>query len=444
MDDFWFLKIINIFLASLFFSWAWCIKKVVGVWLNPASIFLLFWFFFTAFPLIIAFEVPVDPWAIIYIFLFCFFFSLPSFLFHWSYALTRNECKLSAEHYFDTPVMASALYFFAAFSVSMVFLSVLQQGISITQLLEDPVAVGGIYAGKRYSGEIVPSLYAQLGLQCSYYTAALGGLVYGSRRKVRGKTILLILVFLPALLVMFLQSAKGLFFFSMFLFLGGILVSKIYNKDLTLIDLSGIRKIFLYGFLFLPILLVSFLSRGIYQLNDTVLIINRLRFYLISYSSVHLPAFSDWFSERYLSGSLLQYKQEFLTTGFYTFMSFFQLAGDNRSVPMGVYDEYFTYGDYIKGNLFTVFRGLITDFGLMGSMVFALIVGSISCIGYWLLLTQRKSAFAIVFFVYFVAISYQTFVISSLTWLTIPFVFLIQWTMLFFMMKVKIYSRIEK
>ena len=35
---------------------------------------------------------------------------------------------------------------------------------------------------------------------------------------------------------------------------------------------------------------------------------------------------------------------------------------------MGVYDEFFTYGEYVKGNLYTVFRGIITDFGLLGSL----------------------------------------------------------------------------
>ncbi|HHK2201468.1 TPA: oligosaccharide repeat unit polymerase, partial [Pseudomonas aeruginosa] len=142
-----------------------------------------------------------------------------------------------------------------------------------------------------------------------------------------GRFKLLFFTFLPALLVMLLQSAKGLFFFSIFLFFGGMLVSRVYNKNYTLVGFKDFRFLLLYGLLILPILIFSFLSRGIYQLDDTALMINRLRYYLVTYSSVHLPAFSDWFSERYFGESLMHYRQESSTLGFYTFMSFFQLAG---------------------------------------------------------------------------------------------------------------------
>ncbi|RYZ83381.1 MAG: oligosaccharide repeat unit polymerase, partial [Proteobacteria bacterium] len=187
-----------------------------------------------------------------------------------------------------------------------------------------------------------------------------------------------------------------------------------------------------------PIVIASFLSRGIYQIDDTSLILNKLRYYLVTYSSVHLPAFSDWFSERYFNESSMNYRQEYLTGGFYTFMSFFQMLGDERYVPMGTYDEFYTHGEYVKGNLFTIYRGLITDFGLLGSFIFALVAGSACCLGYKRLLTREHSPFAIVFFIFFVAVSYQTYLISTLTWLTIPLVFCVQWAMLACLMKLKI------
>lgn len=441
MDDFWIYKIVNFFLSAFFLLGAWSAKKAFSVWLNPVSIFSLFWFFYTAFPLLVAFEAPVNPLAIAYILLFCLSFSLSSFMFPWRVALALNENKPDAAYYFNRPLMVASFYGAAGFAVLMNFLGVLEQGISISQLISNPIAVGGIYAGKRYSGEIVSSIFSQLGLQSSYYTAVFGGLVYGSRGAVKGKIKLLVFAFLPALLVMFLQSAKGLFFFSVFLFLGGVLVTRIYNKNYTLINYAGLRVLSLYGLLVFPIVLASFLSRGIYELDDTSLMLNRLRYYLVTYSSVHLPAFSDWFSERYLNESLMSYRHDVLTMGFYTFMSFFHLAGDDRSLPMGIYDEFYTYGDYVKGNLFTVFRGLINDFGLFGSLVFAFVAGIFCNLSYWRLLSCRNSAFAVMFFIYFVAISYQTYIISSLSWLTVPLVFLVQWFLLFILMRVGFVGR---
>jgi len=441
MDDFWIYKFINFFLSIFFLLGAWSAKKAFSVWLNPVSIFSLFWFLYTAFPLVVAFEAPVNPLAIVYILLFCLSFSLSGYMFPWRVALARNESKPDAAYYFNRPLMVAAFYGVAGFAVLMNFLGVLQQGISIEQLLSNPIAVGGIYAGKRYSGEIVPNVFSQLGLQCCYYTAVFGGLIYGSRGAAKGKIKFLVFTFLPALLVMFLQSAKGLFFFSVFLFLGGLLVTRIYNKNYTLINYTGFRALSLYGLLVFPIVLASFLSRGIYELDDTSLILNRLRFYLVTYSSVHLPAFSDWFSERYLGESLMSYRHDTLTMGFYTFMSFFQLAGDNRSLPMGIYDEFYTYGEYVKGNLFTVFRGLINDFGLLGSFVFAFFAGFFCNLIYWRLLSCRNSAFAVMFFIYFVAVSYQTYIISSLSWLTVPLVFLVQWFLLLILMRVGFVGR---
>ncbi|EOZ4724139.1 O-antigen polymerase [Pseudomonas aeruginosa] len=439
--SFFYLKLINIFLSSFFLLGAWCARKIFSVWLNPVSIFSLLWFFYTVFPLLVAFEAPVSPFAILYILIFCFVFSLSSFVFPWGVAFSRNENKPNASCYFDVPLMVLAFYSCSGISAIMIFWGVLQQGISLEQLLNNPVSIGGIYAGKRYSGEIVSSVFSQVGLQCSYYTAVFGGLIYGARSEARGRFKLLFFTFLPALLVMLLQSAKGLFFFSIFLFFGGMLVSRVYNKNYTLVGFKDFRFLLLYGLLILPILIFSFLSRGIYQLDDTALMINRLRYYLVTYSSVHLPAFSDWFSERYFGESLMHYRQESSTLGFYTFMSFFQLAGDDRSVAMGVYDEFFTYGEYVKGNLYTVFRGIITDFGLLGSLFFAFILGLFCNLCYWRLLCRNGSAFAILFFCYFVAISYQTYIISSLTWLTLPFVFIVQWFMLGFLLKFRFYTR---
>lgn len=441
MDDFWIYKFINFFLSVFFLLGAWSAKKAFSVWLNPVSIFLLFWFFYTAFPLVVAFEAPVNPLAIVYILFFCLSFSLSGYMVPWRVALARNENKPDAAYYFNRPLMVAAFYGAAGFAVLMNFLGVLQQGISIEQLLSNPIAVGGIYAGKRYSGEIVPNVFSQLGLQCCYYTAVFGGLIYGSRGAAKGKIRFLAFTFLPALLVMFLQSAKGLFFFSIFLFLGGVLVTRLYNKNYTLMDYSGFRSLFLCGLLVFPIVVASFMSRGIYAVDDPVLVLNRLRYYLVTYSSVHLPAFSDWFSERYFNESLMGYKQDVMTMGFFTFMSFFRLAGDDRYVPMGTYDEFYTCGEFIKGNLFTVFRGLINDFGLFGSLVFAFFAGVFCNLIYWRLLSHRNSPFAVIAFVYFVAICYQTYLVSSLTWLTVPLVFMVQWAFLFVVMKIRFVRR---
>ena len=438
MTDFLLFKVLNVSLSFLFVVLAYAGKRTVGAWLNPVSIFCLFWFLYVFLPLIIAFEAPVSPFAIVYILLFCLMFSVSSYLFNWRLAIDQNKKKRQLGYYIDKKdivFILIALSFLAALST---LIGVLKQGISLEQILANPISIGGIYASKRYSSEIDKNVFSQVGLSLSYVVVVLGGLLYGARANLKSREYLIPLAFLPALTVMILQSAKGLFAFSIFLFIGGILIARVYSQRLYLFSLSDFKRLSIYGLLGVPFIIASFLSRGLYNAGSLEVVLDKLRYYLVTYSSVHLPAFSDWFSERYFNVSIMSYKQEYFTLGFYTFTSFFRLAGDDRDVPMGVYDEFFQYGEYIKGNLYTVFRGLITDFGLLGSLTYALLLGLICSAMYWFLLVRRRSSFTLVFFIYFVAVSYQTYIISSLTWLTLPFVFLLQYILMVYIMKFRV------
>lgn len=439
MDSFLFFKFLNVLLSSFLLIGSWLAKRVIGVWLNPVSILLIIWFFYIFAPLLIAFEAPVNPFSVLYIVFFCYAFFFSLFFFKCREAFLRNRNKPPAEYYFDKSIIRTFFYFFSVFAVVMTVLGMFRQGISLKLMLSNPLAVGGEYAGRRYAGDLVSSIYSQLGLQACYYTAVFGGLIYGVQNRLKRKGHLLFFAFFPALLIMLTQSAKGLFFFSIFLFFGGLLVTRVYKQNFTLMSFADFRSVCKYAVLAFPVVIASFLSRGLYQSShDISFILNRLRSYLISYSSVHLPAFSDWFSGRYFNDSLVYYKQETLTWGFYTFMSIFRLLGDDRYVPMGTYDEFYEYGDFIKGNLYTVFRGLITDFSLPGSLFVGFLLGLLCNFAYWLLLGRRSSAFSVVFFIYFLAICYQTYAISSFIWITIPFVFCLQWLMLHFLMKIKV------
>ena len=218
---------------------------------------------------------------------------------------------------------------------------------------------------------------------------------------------------LPSILVMLLQSAKGLFFLSSAFFAGSWLVTRIFQNDFRFPQISLFQGI--AAFLVLSTFVItSFISRIGVDFNT-------LRFYIASYSSGHLYAFSDWFSHRYFeiySGN--NYEQLNLEGGFYTFMAFFKAFGDSRNVPIGIYDEFFEIPGLLQTNIYTVFRGLISDFGLFGSLIFATFVGLVSNAVFYVLFANKHSPLAIVFFIYSVGFLYQTYIVSSLSWLSIP------------------------
>jgi hypothetical protein len=96
-------------------------------------------------------------------------------------------------------------------------------------------------------------------------------------------------------------------------------------------------------------------------------------------------------------------------------MSIFRLFGDDRYVPLGVYDEFYRDG-LITTNIYTIFRGLISDFTLPGSLFVLAIIGSFFSMVYINLLCRRKALVEIIIYPYIIGIIYQTYIISTLIW----------------------------
>jgi oligosaccharide repeat unit polymerase len=88
--------------------------------------------------------------------------------------------------------------------------------------------------------------------------------------------------------------------------------------------------------------------------------------HLVKYVIGNVPAFEGWFSTRITDGQT--------PTGFYTFMGIYSnLHIAARQV--GTYSDYYTLAPNVSTNVYTVFRGLITDFGFAGSYVIVFVVG---------------------------------------------------------------------
>jgi hypothetical protein len=129
----------------------------------------------------------------------------------------------------------------------------------------------------------------------------------------------------------------------------------------------------------------------------------------------------DWFSDRYFGiAAFAGYEQPELLGGYYTFHGVARLLGDVPPVPLGVYEEYFELPNVLITNIYTMFRGLISDFGLAGSLIAGAIWGGISAAAFFALLTRSFSAIGAVVYIYSVGLIYQSYVISSLTWISIP------------------------
>jgi oligosaccharide repeat unit polymerase len=393
-------------LGGIFFA-AW---RKTGIWFNPASLFAMAWVVYLAVPLLVGFGVDFNPAAAIYIVFFVFCFSLSVFGTQWSGVVDQNKFKVILGGIFSNK---SLIYFFLLLLVLAVMLHLLDLSAQGFPVSFDALSIGGEYASRRYAGELNENIFQKLALLASFQVVVFGGLVFGGATRRSRQIIVLLLAFIPSALVMLLQSAKGLLFLSAALFIGAWLVTRVFANDFRLPQvpllpvLLGVLGLF-------GLVVASFIAR----FGPDVDI---LRYYLASYSSGHFFAFSDWFSDRYFGVALFQgYDQSELQVGFYTFMGFFRALGDARPVPLGVYDEFFEIDGVLITNIYTAFRGLIFDFGLFGSLLFAVLAGLIANLSFYFLLCKRFAVIPVVIFIYMVGLIYQSYLVSSLTWVSVP------------------------
>ena len=407
-------KLLAITFSLLILLQAGIIRSIVGTWIFPACLFSLFWFAYTFIPLVFLFEIPVESLSVAFIFLCCTTFSLTSFFFNWKKAFSRNKSLVRVS--LTNDFMVSAFYILSAFSLIFLLINTLIQGFSLNQIIFNLMDTSSEYMARRYTDNLSVSIFGQMSVVLTYTAAIIGGLIYPQIKKKSSQISVIICALTPSILVMLIQAAKGMLFLSIVFFAAGVLISKLRNHDLKLITKSSIRQFFIYGLLIFPALITSFMARGLYETTDFEFIKNELIRYFASYSSAHLYAFSDWFSYFIGNTSVINYNVDASGYGFFTFMSIFKLFGSTRIVESGIYTEYYFYGDLIQSNIFTIFRGLIIDFGLLGSIIFMLGFGFFLNFSFNKLLNSYESAINISIFIHSMGYFYTSFIISLLIW----------------------------
>ncbi len=406
-------KLIAIFFSLLIFAQAYFIRKIVGTWIFPACLFSLAWFFYTFFPLVFLFGVPIEPLSIGYIFLCTLLFSIGSLPFNWPKAFRANSLKTAFDaERLDSVFLHRFLYFASVVAICATLISLISNGVTLNFSLINLLEISGQFAEMRGQGEIYYGNWGRASIVFTYVSALVGGLVYFNAHSSLRKSAILIATFTPSVFVMLTQSAKLTLFLSFGFFFSAILIQKIYNNQLRLLSGNDFIKLLVIALLSLPLLAISFLSRTGLPTEDAGNIINMILTSFSSYLFGHIYAFSDWFSHYVGSESIYTYVDNYYSLGNYTFQSVFELFGNGIEFPAGIYDEYFSHGDLFTSNLYTIFRGLIYDFGGIGSLIYMLGLGILIHAFFYRLLALRKSwvAFA-VFVVSFVSFQ-ASFIIS--------------------------------
>lgn len=326
--------------------------------------------------------------------------------------------------------LKSIFYLIMILSSVFLVLNSLIQGITIYDLIFNLFGSAAKYADLRYSEQIKINIYGQLSLVFSYLGVVVGGFLFFNADTKSRRVIITILSFLPSAFIAITQSAKGSFPLSIVLFYAGVLICRISANKLNMIEKLSFKPILLYAVPTSIILILSFITRGLYEIGDLGVVLEKLKYNFTSYSFGHIYAFSDWFSFRIGDSSFLNYNEENTSYGFYTFMALYRLFGSDKFVPLGVYEEYLKYGDLFTTNIFTMFRGLLLDFGLVGSIIYMYITGVFFHLSFYVLLFNKKPVFVVAIFVFMLGYFYSSFLISVLMWNSIYISFVLLWAIL--------------
>jgi oligosaccharide repeat unit polymerase len=406
-------KSLSVVYSLMILGQAAVLRAYIGTWIAPACLWGLFWFMFTFVPLVALWDVPVNPSAVGYLLVASTLFSLTALPFSWRRAFRlRRENPVAIDY--GSPFMLNAFYVVSVVAILSLLIDLWIQGVTVMDAVLSPMQVAARMIDLRYSDALVPNIFSKLSFATQYPAAIIGGFIYVSRPPGTKRARILLLTFLPSVLGMILLGAKGTLFQAFSFYWGGILLWKVQQGDLRILPREELRKLVPYVGLVLVLLTVSLLSRFVG--NAGAVIVEGLQRLFASYVTAHLYGFSDWFS--YVTGA--PYTQYYFdlhnSDALYTFTPIARLLGDTTVLPPGTYDEYFTYEGLFQTNIYTMFRGLVIDFGMWGSLVFMVLFGAAMHLAYWVFLVSRYPAMSASIFIHSVGYFYSSFMISLLTY----------------------------
>ena len=416
---------------------AYLVRRYVGTWLFPACLFGLFWFGFSFIPLVVLLTIPINPWGTGFILLCLAAFSFSAFPFRWSDAFKKNVLEReTAAPLYSSSFVKRVFYALSSATVACILVDSLAQGATFHYLMFDLIATAATYRDMASFDNLNSTIWDRLSEIMVYDVAILGGVLLSSTPTKWGRFRIIAFSFVPGVLIAVAHSTKWALFSCIAFFYAGLLVYRVSQSDFFLLRKGSFKKLALCAAALLLITTVSFVSRGLQDTEDTDLIQSRLNLMFASYSSGHLYAFSDWYTY-YMSEhfgtpyhSQMTYSREHTTYGLYTFAPLFRLAGSTKTPEAA--DEYYEYGDILQSNIYTMFRGLIQDFGLLGCLLFMFLFGLLIHWAFYRMLLNRNPVFTVTVFVFSIGFFYASFGRSLFTWSSIYFTFALMWAILAF------------
>ena len=318
--------------------------------------------------------VPIDiinPFAYLYITLFFVLLCLPVVAQH----THRKKIKSNEgiiQDFVPGKIVVNNLFcnIVLLITVPLIILSIYKiyeiYGFNILRSISSLLASSGDLAAKRGNSDISMGIWISLASNLSYLCASLLAVRNSSH------TLSAVLHFAPAAMVTIFLSQKLILFVSIVLFISYKTANQKMHTDVLK---RKSKKPWLLIFMAIFALSFSFISRQGYNPLQDPQALDRLYFIFKSYfvgSLVSFAIFFDDYLNFHLDSVLFEdnWSRDF-PIGAFTFGAFVHSLNDityykSAGIP-----------DTISSNIFTWFRGLLLDFGIIGSLAFSLLLGII-------------------------------------------------------------------
>lgn len=251
-------------------------------------------------------------------------------------------------------------------------------------------------ASNRYSGsESSVSTFTQILLCFSYASPLLGGYLL-SISKGKFRKMLCVLSMLPIVIIMLYTNTKAGFIASVFLIATGYIVG--YQRNFATYPIISAKTIVLliFGAIAFVAVLILVMSIRIGELSFQTLQVVVGKF--LDYGFGEIKALDVWFAN---------YNEGGHDMGYNTFMAVFNFIGIGTK-KQGVYELL----PGATSNVFTGYRGVIMDFGLIGGIIFYALLGLLSGIASSKIKYSQKSLFSMFFLMSVYFFNFYSFLIS--------------------------------
>lgn len=389
--------------------YAWLIARVTCTWSHPAVVYSLYWAILFSLPPIFVRAAPLHLTAILYIAVTIVAFGLPAFFRDWSepVAIANARARNGSSGNCYAPLLP-LFYTLQISTMAFVVINLSIQGFGPSEVLMRPIDSANRYMSLRYSGRVASNIFQQGGVVFNYIAVIFAGLLIEQQKSKKTIAAILLFAIAPSLMHMVFYADKGTLFLAGAYFYGAVIVARATRGDVSLINGATIKLSIIATIALVPFLILAMVSRK----SELP-----LAFTVNSYAFGHLFAFSDWFRDYLgIGGSTQEYANPtFPSWGYWTFAAVGKYIIPGYQLPPGYWIEYFQTPD-VKTNIYTMYRGLIYDFGITGSIAFMTVFGAVASVAYERMLRYEMPAISQSFYVLFFGFGYMSYAISLLIW----------------------------